>query len=41
VASPTWYPLLSDDVRRALFNFLENVLATERFNYRDVNSYLD
>lgn len=40
VASPTWYPLLSDDVRRALFNFLENVLASKRFNYRDVNSYL-
>lgn len=41
VASPTWYPLLSDDVRRVLFNFLENVLASERFNYRDVNGYLD
>lgn len=40
VASPTWYPLLSDDVRRALFNFLENVLASKKFNYRDVNSYL-
>ena len=40
VASPTWYPLLSDDVRRALFNFLENVLAAKKFNYRDVNSYL-
>jgi len=33
--------LLSDDVRRALFNFLENVLASKRFNFRDVNSYLD
>ncbi len=40
VASPTWYPLLSDEVRRALFNFLENVLRSEKFNYRDVNSYL-
>ncbi|OPY53097.1 MAG: Phosphotransferase enzyme family protein [Methanosaeta sp. PtaU1.Bin060] len=40
VASPTWYPLLSDDVRRTLFNFLENVLGAESFNYRDVNSYL-
>lgn len=40
VASPTWYPLLSDDVRRALFNFLENVLGSKKFNYRDVNSYL-
>jgi hypothetical protein len=40
VASPTWYPLLSDDVRRTLFNFLENVLGSKQFNYRDVNSYL-
>ena len=40
VASPTWYPLLSDDVRRAIFNFLENVLASKKFNYRDVNNYL-
>ncbi len=40
VASPTWYPLLSDDVRRTLFNFLENVLRSDSFNYRDVNSYL-
>jgi hypothetical protein len=40
VASPTWYPLLSDDVRRTLFNFAENLLTSEEFNYRDVNSYL-
>ncbi len=40
VASPTWYPLCSDDVRRTLFNFLENMLGSKEFNYRDVNSYL-
>ncbi len=40
VASPTWYPLLSDDTRRVLFNFAENLLTSEEFNYRDVNSYL-
>ena len=40
VASPTWYPLLSDDVRRKLFNFLENVMASKKFNYRDANGYL-
>jgi len=40
VASPTWYPLISDDVRRSLFNFLENVLGSKKFNYRDVNGYL-
>ncbi|MCJ7443479.1 MAG: aminoglycoside phosphotransferase family protein [Methanotrichaceae archaeon] len=40
VASPTWYPLLSIETRRALFNFLENVLKEERFDYRNVNSYI-
>jgi len=41
VASPTWYPLLTGDVRRALFNFLENVLDAEEFDYRRVNRYLE
>ena len=41
VASPTWYPLLSGDVRRTLFNFLENVLDAEEFDYRQVNRYLE
>ncbi|MDD1753503.1 MAG: aminoglycoside phosphotransferase family protein, partial [Methanotrichaceae archaeon] len=40
VASPTWYPLLSDDIRRTLFNFLENVLKADCFDYRDVNKYI-
>ena len=40
VARPTWYPSLSYDVRRTLFNFLENVMASKKFNYRDANSYL-
>jgi hypothetical protein len=40
VASPTWYPLLSGDVRRTLFNFLENVLEDEEFDYLHVNKYL-
>jgi aminoglycoside phosphotransferase (APT) family kinase protein len=41
VASPTWYPLLNRDVRRALFNFLENVLDAEEFDYKRVNRYLE
>jgi aminoglycoside phosphotransferase (APT) family kinase protein len=40
VASPTWYPLLSAQTRRILFNFLENVLRSESFDYRSVNRYL-
>ena len=41
VASPTWYPLLSGDVRRTLFNFLENVLDSDKFDYKKANSYLE
>jgi len=40
VASPTWYPLLSGQTRKILFNFLWNVLRSESFDYMDVNSYL-
>jgi hypothetical protein len=39
VASPTWYPLLSNDVRRAIFNFLENVLRESKFDYRNTTKY--
>lgn len=40
IASPIWYPHLPDDTRRKIFNFAENVLADECFEYRDVNEYL-
>jgi len=40
IASPIWYPSLTLDVRTKLFNFIKNVLETERFDPRDVNSYL-
>ncbi|NYT02317.1 MAG: phosphotransferase [Methanosarcinales archaeon] len=40
VASPTWYPLLTDEVRRTLFNFVENVLGDEEFDFMNVNGYL-
>ncbi len=40
VASPIWYPNLDPDVRTKLFNFINNVLASEEFDYRNVNSYL-
>jgi len=32
VAHPVWYPNLERSVREALFHFIENVLATERFD---------
>jgi hypothetical protein len=40
VASPIWYPNLSDDIRRQLFNFIMNVLDTDRFDYNRVAEYL-
>ncbi len=40
VASPIWYPNLDPTVRAKLFNFINNVLDSEEFNYQDVNSYL-
>lgn len=40
VASPLWYPGLSPDVRKKLFNFIDNVVDEEEFDYKDVNKYL-
>lgn len=39
VASPIWYPALSLDVRRKLFNFIEHVLDAPRFEPDRVNEY--
>jgi hypothetical protein len=40
IASPVWYPRLPVDVRKAIFNFIVNVLADDRFDYSTVNRYL-
>jgi len=40
LASPVWYPHLPAGIRRTIFNFIQNVLATERFDPTDVNRYL-
>jgi hypothetical protein len=40
VASPIWYPSIGMDVRRKLFNFMRNVLHTERFEPENVNAYI-
>jgi hypothetical protein len=40
IGSPVWYPRLPDGVRRTIFNFIVNVLATDRFDFADVNRYL-
>jgi hypothetical protein len=40
VASPIWYPNLKDDVRLKLLNFIQNILQLERFDLKNVNSYI-
>lgn len=40
VASPLWFPTLDVSVRRALFNFIGNVLDQPRFDPARVNEYL-
>ena len=40
VASPLWYPGLTPEVRIKLFNFIDNVIAAEEFDYKNVNQYL-
>ncbi len=40
IGSPVWYPHLPQGVRRSVFNFIQNVLATSRFDPADVNRYL-
>jgi hypothetical protein len=39
MASPVWYPTLSDPVRRKLFAFLQAVLDAEEFDPARVNAY--
>lgn len=40
VASPIWYPNLGPDIRSKLFNFIHNVLNSEKFDPEKVNYYL-
>jgi hypothetical protein len=40
VASPVWYPNLHLEVREKLFNFINGVLETEKFDLKAVNSYM-
>ncbi len=41
IASPEWYPDHPEPLRRALFRFMENVLEEKRFEYRNIDSYLE
>jgi streptomycin 6-kinase len=39
MASPVWYPSLEESVRRKLFNFMQALLAGERFDPSRVDAY--
>jgi hypothetical protein len=41
VASPVWYPNISMDTRRKLFNFIKNMLEAEEFYYEGVDKYFE
>jgi hypothetical protein len=40
LASPIWYPVISEDVRLKLLRFARKVLSTRRYDYRKVNQYI-
>ena len=41
LANPVWYPNLPRDIRKKLFNFIANVLESEEFDLKNVNSYFE
>lgn len=41
LASPQWYPTLGDPARRKLFNFAHRLLQEERFEWQEINRYLE
>jgi aminoglycoside phosphotransferase (APT) family kinase protein len=41
LASPTWYPTITEDVRRKLLTFARHVMSIERYDYQQVNQYLE
>jgi hypothetical protein len=41
LASPVWYPTITEDVRRKLLAFAHHVLSEDRYDYRRTNQYLE
>jgi hypothetical protein len=41
VASPVWYPTISDAVRRQLLTFARRVLLSEDYDFTAINHYLE
>ena len=40
LASPVWYPTISEGVRRKLLAFAQRVLSTEQYDHRRADDYL-
>jgi len=40
LASPIWYPKLNLNVRIKILDFVRNMLRIDKFNFKDVNSYI-
>jgi aminoglycoside phosphotransferase (APT) family kinase protein len=41
LASPVWYPTIAEELRHTLLTFARRVLGEERYDYRQVNQYLE
>ena len=41
LASPVWYPNISEDIRRKLLRFATRVMSIDRYDYCQVNQYLE
>lgn len=41
VASPVWYPNISNTVRIKLFNFIHNMIECDEFEYKNVGKYFE
>ncbi|MFW5942070.1 MAG: phosphotransferase family protein [Chloroflexota bacterium] len=41
VASPVWYPTITVETRRTLLTFARRVMESERFDYQNVERYLE
>jgi hypothetical protein len=40
VANPLFYPYVTDEVRRAVFNFANNILEVDEIIPADINTYI-
>jgi hypothetical protein len=41
IASPEWYPDHPEPVRRGLLNLIVNVLEDDRFDWENINKYME